>query len=805
MIFPMLKNDIKYWDQLCESFEAACGIVGAKKISELPFDRKTLKKTIFNLAQNELRDWTPSKKPSGDAPIQVIDFFCGAGGMSLGFATVAKLHSSFQIIGGCDINKDAVSTFEQNFNAPGVIADVRAMARNKTDMQNYLSEISLNKSKPLVIIGCAPCQGFTSHRKKHWSKEDERNSLVAAFAKIAVQLKPECIVMENVPEMLSSKYWEEFEAARKILIKAGYTVKQAIYNCAGFGVPQERFRTLVIAMKKEFLLPEEVYDPSEFMTVRDAIGALSPLKAGVKNTKDPMHICAGHRKSTIDTIRAVPKNGGSRPKGVGPKCLDKINGFSDVYGRLYWDKPSITITHYARNPASGRFVHPVQDRGLSIREAATLQSFPVGFKFAGTFDSVFEQVGEAVPPRFACAVASSVLVEMGMKPPTDNELADGKSSVEAPVSNSYSSVIAGIKNKSKKQSRDYSCVDCFAGAGGLSLGLNKAGLNTIYSFDIDEKCIETQNMNYQHFNHKSEAKGITDMLNGELLRKIGKEKGDLFLLAGGPPCQGFSIQRIGEDKDQRNNLVLQYLSLIEEVQPRFFLIENVAGILGKRGKSIVNAIEKKAERLGYWLHVKTMDAQDYGVPQRRRRVVFVGERKDYKTQLFEFPKSLPSAKRKTVRDVIGYLPEPPEDGSVHPEVSHHRRDKLSAINRKRLAVLKQGEGRDQLPARLLSDCHKVSSNKIGHRNVYGRMRWDTAAPTITARFDSFTRGQFGHPDQLRTISLREGALLQSFPADFVFTGNKVDVARQIGNAVPPLMAKALGKQFIAADKKSRLL
>ena len=182
-------------------------------------DRRELKRAIFDLAKKELDNYNYAERNPDDAPIQVIDFFCGAGGMSLGFATVAKLHSSFQIIGGCDIDKDAVSTFEQNFNAPGVIADVRVMSKNKTEMQNFLSKISLNKKKPLAIIGCAPCQGFTSHRKKHWSKEDERNSLVAAFAKIAVQLKPECIVMENVPEMLSNKYWKEFESARKILYR----------------------------------------------------------------------------------------------------------------------------------------------------------------------------------------------------------------------------------------------------------------------------------------------------------------------------------------------------------------------------------------------------------------------------------------------------------------------------------------------------------------------------------------------------------------------------------------------------------
>ena len=148
------------------------------------------------------------------------------------------------------------------------------------------------------------------------------------------------------------------------------------------------------------------------------------------------------------------------------------------------------------------------------------------------------------------------------------------------------------------------------------------------------------------------------------------------------------------------------------------------------------------------------------------------------------------------------LPVPPADGSDHPEISLHRRDKLSKLNLQRIEAIKEGQGRDDLPPELLADCHKVDSSVIGYRNVYGRMSWDDVAPTITARFDSFTsRENFGHPDQPRSISLREGALLQTFPVDFMFTGNKVDIARQIGNAVPPVLAEQIGKSIIDAYMK----
>jgi len=339
----------------------------------------------------------------------------------------------------------------------------------------------------------------------------------------------------------------------------------------------------------------------------------------------------------------------------------------------------------------------------------------------------------------------------------------------------------------------YTCIDSFCGAGGLGLGLQRAGFNILLSFDIDRLCIETIEKNQKYFGHPAIAADIADMLNGELLRRCNLQRGELFLLAGGPPCQGFSVQRRGNDTDSRNELVLMYGRLVNELYPKYFVMENVSGIAGKRGKTILQQLIESVEEIGYHVHIELLDAQDYGVPQRRKRYIVVGERKDIGDN-YRYPSS--TGVRHTVRDVIGCLPEPPQDGTDHPDMPLHRRDRLSERNLEGIRAIKEGQGRDDLPEELLADCHKIDSSVIGFRSVYGRMAWDDVAPTITARFDSFTRGKFGHPTQDRTISLREGALLQTFPEDFNFVGNKVDIARQIGNAVPPVMAEYIGRSII---------
>jgi DNA (cytosine-5)-methyltransferase 1 len=412
-------------------------------------NRFAMVETKINKAQSvlpTLAQWSPEHSMINNPSVQVIDLFSGCGGMSLGFAAVGKNSGGFNIIGAADIDAISLNTYRHNFKVPALRRDVRELASNTDSLKSFLTELEYDPEKPLVLIGCPPCQGFTAHRKKNWGTEDLRNNLVVLLAEIATVIKPDCLVMENVPELLSGRYWVYFEAFRKRMESEGYVVKQAIHNAAEYGVPQERFRAIIIAMRsKYFLMPQPEFQPSNFRTVRDAIGDLPPIAPGEICGQDKLHRCANHRQATIDVIRKIPRNGGKRPVGVGPACLDRTSGFSDVYGRLAWDKPAITITHYARNPASGRYVHPDQDRGLTIREAARLQGFPDTFEFTGPFDAIFRQIGEAVPPPLSVAVATAVLSALrgDLKPGPNEKL------IHEPVSDSFASTIAGMKIKRK--------------------------------------------------------------------------------------------------------------------------------------------------------------------------------------------------------------------------------------------------------------------------------------------------------------------------------------------------------------------
>lgn len=392
-----------------------------------------------------LDKWKPGKVIAKQPVAQVIDMFCGCGGMSLGFAALAKATGAFRLIGGIDVNEVSLRTYGHNFGVPAQKIDVRELANSVVSLNSFLKSLpDYDQELPTVLIGCAPCQGFTAHRKKKWDEPDNRNGLVEAFADVAVTMQPDCVIMENVPELLSGRYWKHFEYLRDRLTESGYTVKQAIHSAAEHGAPQDRFRALIIAMKVDFSMPAGRLKPSEFLTVRSAIADLPPVRAGEQATSDAMQRSAAHRQSTIDVIKAIPKNGGSRPNGVGPKCLQDFKGFADVYGRLAWDRPAITITHYARNPASGRFVHPEQNRGLTMREAARLQSFPDGFEFTGGFDDVFRQIGEAVPPMMSLSVAASTLA--ALKGELDSSV---ENLVTEPVNDSFAGVIAGIKGARK--------------------------------------------------------------------------------------------------------------------------------------------------------------------------------------------------------------------------------------------------------------------------------------------------------------------------------------------------------------------
>ena len=343
--------------------------------------------------------------------------------------------------------------------------------------------------------------------------------------------------------------------------------------------------------------------------------------------------------------------------------------------------------------------------------------------------------------------------------------------------------------------RKYKVIDCFCGAGGLSLGFEQMGFEVEYAFDFAEDTIRTYKNNPHYHHGPSFIRDIHSVNKASIEKDLGHKLDKIDVVIGGPPCQGFSVQRRGDNSDPRNELVLEYVRLLKELKPKIFIMENVGGILSERGKPFVKALFDNMHEAGYVIQQKKLLASDYGVPQDRTRVIIVGELTNGETSCFKYPEPdiLP---KKTVRETIEDLMYMDEK-----QIFNHKSDRLSPINLKRIQAIKEGQGRDSLPEELQLECHK---NNNGHRHLdtYGRMAWDRPAPTITARFDSFSRGRFGHPELDRTITLREGARLQTFPDDFEFLGTKVEVAKQIGNAVPPLLASRIAKQVLEVLNKS---
>lgn len=338
----------------------------------------------------------------------------------------------------------------------------------------------------------------------------------------------------------------------------------------------------------------------------------------------------------------------------------------------------------------------------------------------------------------------------------------------------------------------YVMFDFFSGAGGLSFGLREAGFEPLFAFDSDRYACETYRLNVGEHIHHDEVSSLTPDL---IWKKTGLMKGDLTLICGGPPCQGFSIQRRGQRADQRNDLVSRFTQLATEMEPTVILMENVPGLLGKRGTDHLKVITRILAQSGYEFTMDILDAADYGVAQHRNRAFLVAW-KSGSVNGFIFPKATHNENTwVTVRQVTGDLPEPPADHTEHPQFANHTRVSISALNELRIQHVPPGGGRADIPHHLQLPCHK---NDNGHRHldVYGRLEWSKPSATITAMFDNFTRGRFAHPEQNRSITAREGARIQSFPDTFRFCGPKKDVARQIGNAVPPLLAKKLGDAII---------
>ena len=332
-----------------------------------------------------------------------------------------------------------------------------------------------------------------------------------------------------------------------------------------------------------------------------------------------------------------------------------------------------------------------------------------------------------------------------------------------------------------------SVVDLFCGAGGLSHGFLLEGFRVAAGLDVDADCrFPFEQNNQAHF------------VQGDLASFRGRQVSKLFapnlpqVLVGCAPCQPFSTYN-HNNTDPQWKLLAEFGRIVSETRPQVVSMENVPQLTKFRGGQVFHAFLDTLRRSGYRVHWQIAFAPDYGVPQRRRRLVLLASRLG---QIELEPPTHAPDSYLTVRDAISEFPALTA-GEVHPDDPLHRCSRLSSLNLARIRVAKAGGTWHDWDDSLVADCHKADTGRT-YSSVYGRMEWGSPAPTITTLFYGFGNGRFGHPEQDRALSLREGSILQSFPPLYRFTapGKRVrfkTLGRMIGNAVPVELARAIAR------------
>lgn len=348
----------------------------------------------------------------------LIDVFSGCGGASYGFK-----EAGFKIVAAVDIDHWACETYEKNIGIKPIEGDLRDISGEK-----ILGEIGLKRGEVDLVVGCPPCQGFSSLRTtRKGDSPDDNDDLLDVFADRIIGIFPKMVIFENVPGIVRGRGKKYLRKFIKKLENHGYFPIGKLLNVADLGVPQHRKRLILILTREvtDYLLPilpkETHIDPNKvegedsqfWLTVKDAIDNLPSLASGEKDPSIPHHEAADHGVNVLQMIKNVPKNGGSRrdlPEELWLPCHKKMKGggAESVYGRMTWEKPSPTITSQCVVPACGRFIHPDQDRAITPREAARLQSFEDHYNFVGTKKAITQQIGNAMPPSMGFALGKAI-------------------------------------------------------------------------------------------------------------------------------------------------------------------------------------------------------------------------------------------------------------------------------------------------------------------------------------------------------------------------------------------------------------
>jgi DNA (cytosine-5)-methyltransferase 1 len=335
--------------------------------------------------------------------LTVVDLFAGCGGGSIGFQA-----AGFKAVGAVEIDGDAAKGYEMNTGTKPLVADIRDVASSDLGVTDELT----------LLFGCPPCQSFTDLRRgdTHRTEMDDiRDALPSQYLRLVKELLPRHIAFENVPGMVSGRGKLQLLQLVAGLRELKYSVDWAVIDAAEFGVPQHRRRLLLIGSRvavPALLTPSHgpADELADYTTVRAAIGRLRRLKSGESDPADPLHRARLHSDLVLRRLEAVPEGGGRTdlPTELQLKCHQGHGGHYDIYGRMWWDRPAPTLTSGCTNPSRGRFAHPDQCRGITVREAMLLQSFPTSATLVGGIEAMSLQVGNAVPPLLAERIGTVV-------------------------------------------------------------------------------------------------------------------------------------------------------------------------------------------------------------------------------------------------------------------------------------------------------------------------------------------------------------------------------------------------------------
>ena len=346
-------------------------------------------------------------KRRGKLPkIQVVDLFCGIGGLSYGLKT-----GGFEILAGFDLDWTCQYAYVHNNEAKFNYKDIKSVTK-----EDILPLYSQNAIK--VLAGCAPCQPFSSYAFKNKQKDPNKYDLLYEFGRLVKEVHPDIVTMENVPAIASFKLKDVFNDFVKTLKEEQYKVSYQVVYCPDYGVPQTRKRLVLLASRLgDIKLITPTHSKDTYVTVRQTIGDLDSLEAGEASVTDPLHRCAALTPLNLRRIQATPYGGSWKdwPEELVLECHKKSGGksFGSVYGRMEWDEPSPTMTTQCTGIGNGRFGHPEQNRAISAREAALLQTFPLSYRFFSDEEGVSltkasRYIGNAVPPRLGEVIAESI-------------------------------------------------------------------------------------------------------------------------------------------------------------------------------------------------------------------------------------------------------------------------------------------------------------------------------------------------------------------------------------------------------------